>query len=86
MQLTLQLSRTLSVSPTVKVLDSCALVEHPMIDRVWPGRLELAEYAIAVDPKVGERLAAWLVIHRHASAAREVVKRRVYALLGRKRS
>jgi CelD/BcsL family acetyltransferase involved in cellulose biosynthesis len=83
-QLTLALSRRLEREPGLALIDSCALQDHPMIDRIWPGRIDLVDLAIAVGPERGWRLRAWLAAERAASGLRERVKRLANRLRGRK--
>jgi CelD/BcsL family acetyltransferase involved in cellulose biosynthesis len=45
-QFTLQLSSALEKAPDLDLIDSCAIADHPMIDRLWPDRLELADFAL----------------------------------------
>jgi CelD/BcsL family acetyltransferase involved in cellulose biosynthesis len=85
-QLTLALSRRLEREPGLALVDSCALQDHPMIDRIWPGRIDLVDLALAVGAERGGRLRAWLAAERAASGLRERVKRLANRLRGRKRS
>lgn len=48
-QLTLQLSGDLEKAPDLDMVNSCAIADHPMIDRLWSGRLELADFALPLD-------------------------------------
>ena len=45
-QFTLQLSSGLEKAPDLDMVDSCAIADHPMIDRLWPERLDLADFAL----------------------------------------
>jgi CelD/BcsL family acetyltransferase involved in cellulose biosynthesis len=83
-QLTLALSRRLEREPGLELVDSCALQDHPMIDRIWPGRIDLVDFAVAVAPERGWRLRAWLAAERAAAGQRERVKRLANRLRGRK--
>lgn len=60
-----------------RLVDSCAIPGHPMIDRLWPGRLAIAHRFIAVTPGAGYRVA--LALRRAYVHGRAAVKR----LLGR---
>ena len=35
---------------SIRQTDSCAIPDHPMIDRLWPDRLEITDIAISVSP------------------------------------
>jgi hypothetical protein len=84
-QLTLTLSRALAASPGLALIDSCALENHPMIDRLWGGRLDLVDIALA-SPGRSWRFAASLAVERALADARDRVKRVVNQWRGRKRS
>ena len=45
-QLTLEMSARLEKDPTLDLVDSCAIADHPMIDRLWPGRIALEDIAL----------------------------------------
>jgi CelD/BcsL family acetyltransferase involved in cellulose biosynthesis len=83
-QLTLALSRRLEREPGLALVDSCAQQDHPMIDRIWTGRIDLVDLAIPVGPQRVRRFRAWLAAERAASGLRERVKRLVNRLRGRK--
>jgi len=85
-QLTLALSRRLEREAGLALVDSCALQDHPMIDRIWPGRIELVDLVLATGKERAWRLGAWLAVERAGSALRERVKRIANRLRGRKRS
>lgn len=48
------------------ITDSCAVPDHPMIDRIWPDRLAMIDLVVAIGsrsvagPGVGFRAALWL--------------------------
>jgi CelD/BcsL family acetyltransferase involved in cellulose biosynthesis len=85
-QLTLELSRRLAREPGLALVDSCALQDHPMIDRIWPGRIELVDFALAAGPPRGWLLAGFLAWERAWMAFRERAKRIVVRMRGGKRS
>ena len=84
--LTLDLSRRLEREPGLRLVDSCAAPNHPMIDRLWRGRLELADFAIAVRPEAAGRFALALRAAKLAEYFRERLKRAANRLLRRKAS
>ena len=45
--LTRALSRRLLAESRMNLVDSCAAPDHPMIDRLWPDRLEFTDIALA---------------------------------------
>jgi len=79
LQLTLDLSRALQRDPAIALTDSCAISDHPMIDRLWPARLQLVDCAIATRPGRALGLTLWLkreeVRLRLRAAAKTVINR-----------
>jgi len=59
-QLTLDLSRVLERDASIALTDSCAIANHPMIDRLWPARLALIDCVIATRAGSAAALALWL--------------------------
>lgn len=78
-QFTLQLSSALEKAPGLDLINSCAIADHPMIDRLWPDRLDLADFALPLGAqasfgfRVGRRSLEW----RRAlkAAAKRLLKR-----------
>ena len=56
-QATLDMSRRLERDPDLTLVDSCALANHPMIDRAWRDRLELIDLAVSLAPGGGAAFA-----------------------------
>ncbi len=81
--LTRALSDDIDARGEVDVIDSCAAQDHPMIDHLWPGRLEFADFAMPGGSPLFGPFLAW---ERAAPGLRERTKRIVLPLLGRKRS
>jgi CelD/BcsL family acetyltransferase involved in cellulose biosynthesis len=84
--LTRELSRALERDSAIASTDSCAIENHPMIDKLWSNRLMLADCAIASRPGSDWRLALWLAGERAKRNLRETAKRWINPLRGRKRS
>lgn len=60
----------------VALVDSCAIPGHSMIDRIWPGRMEMVSRFIAVRPgSPGWRYHAALALRRATSDGRALAKR-----------
>ena len=55
-QFAADLTDALRAEPTIATVDSCAVADHPMIDRLWPDRLAICDLLIAVD---AARSARW---------------------------
>jgi hypothetical protein len=63
-QLIYEVTRLQLARPEIALTDSCAIANHPMIDRLWPDRVEICDLAVAT------RASAF----RHA-CARETLRR-----------
>ena len=46
MLLALELTETLGRDRSIVLVDSCAVADHPMIDHLWRGRIELADWIV----------------------------------------
>jgi len=84
--LTLELSRRMEREPGLALVDSCAISDHPMIDRLWRARLDLADLALALRPGPARGFALGLAASAARERAKELAKRAIGALLRRKRS
>lgn len=84
--LTLDLSRRQQDDPRIAATDSCAIAGHPMIERLWPRRLELVDGLVALRRGGAWRLKLWLAERALAGRAKETAKRLIFPLLGRKHS
>ena len=56
-QATLDLSRRLERNPALSLVDSCAVADHPMIDRAWRDHIELIDLALSLTPGGGAAFA-----------------------------
>jgi CelD/BcsL family acetyltransferase involved in cellulose biosynthesis len=54
--------------------DSCAIANHPMIDRLWPERLAMTDVVLAVEPTATRRFARCVRLETLRRAARQAVK------------
>ena len=50
-QFAVDLMRRQQADPHVVLTDSCAVAGHPMIERLWPGRMPLVDLAVALRPR-----------------------------------
>lgn len=72
----------LSADPAIRLVDSCAIAGHPMIDRVWRDRLDIKSRLIAVAPgQAGFRYRLALA----AVSGRRAVRAGAKALIARLR-
>ena len=67
---------------TVATTDSCAIPDHPMIDRLWPDRLEIADVLLAPSAARAEAFAAAARRERIRRRLRAFAKRAYYAAVG----
>ncbi|HYA74338.1 MAG TPA: GNAT family N-acetyltransferase, partial [Roseiarcus sp.] len=86
LQLTLDLSRRLERESGLTLIDSCAISGHPMIDRLWPARLDLVDLALALRAGPARGFALGLAAAKAEKRLKELAKRAINPLLGRKRS
>ena len=86
LQLTLDLSRALERQPGLALIDSCAISDYPMIDRLWRARLDLADFVLALRAGPARAFALGVAAVDVRQRLRELAKSAVYPLLGRKRS
>ena len=83
-----QLTRTLAerqlADPAVQITDSCAIANHPMIDRLWPSRQAMFDLLIGVDPARSRAFPGAVRRERFARAVRQAVKTAANAALRRR--
>jgi hypothetical protein len=79
-----ELTRALSPRAEIDMTDSCAIANHPTIDRFWPDRVAIADVAVQLRGAVGFDVACRFDALRRG--ARASVKRMFLRLSGRKAS
>lgn len=82
-QLVLELIERQLADPTVAATDSCAIARHPMIDRMWPDRLDMVEVMVATE---SSRLPFYAGRERLRRAIGGALKNAARSALGRKAS
>jgi CelD/BcsL family acetyltransferase involved in cellulose biosynthesis len=82
-QLTLELTRALLDDESMKQTDSCATAGHPMIDKLWLERLELADHLVQIGSRWNLRFALACALETVRRGAIGVVKR-VYSYAKRR--
>ena len=75
-QLALEVSRIQQADATCRMTDSCAIADHPMIDRIWSERLPIVDLALPLSPAGNEMLAGY--------AWRDAFTRRLRKFAGRR--
>jgi hypothetical protein len=78
------LTRALSVRADIDMTDSCAIANHPMIDRFWPDRVAICD--VAVQTRGAVRFDAACRFDTLRQGLRASAKRVYLRLLGRKAS
>lgn len=76
--------------PAIALTDSCAVPDHPMIDGIWTGRMEVADVLVACPgenaacfARAAARLRLRATARRHAKTAYHAVRGAVSVLLRR---
>ncbi|MDF2116409.1 GNAT family N-acetyltransferase [Roseiarcaceae bacterium H3SJ34-1] len=70
--LTIELTHRLAAERGIKLIDSCAIPDHPMIDRLWPDRMPVTDLLIGTQNGKD---------HFAAIAARETTRRKLRLIL-----
>lgn len=83
-QLTRALAERQLADPAVQITDSCAIANHPMIDRLWPSRQAMFDLLIGVDPARARAFPGAVRRERFAHAVRTAVKSAANAALRRR--
>jgi CelD/BcsL family acetyltransferase involved in cellulose biosynthesis len=73
-QLTLAMSRDLESDGKLSLADSCADANHPMIDRLWTARIDVADFTLAAKPGANVAFSLALAARQAKTAARERIK------------
>jgi CelD/BcsL family acetyltransferase involved in cellulose biosynthesis len=73
-QFATELTRAQLAMSSVALTDSCAIENHPMIDKLWPERMAVTDLVIAVTPGDTRRFAACTKIERGRRHLRRKVK------------
>ena len=85
-QFTIEFTRRQGLDADVEATDSCAIPDHPMIDRIWPDKLPMADIAFSVATgraKAFDRAYRREMLRR---GLRLLAKRAFYAATGRSAS
>jgi CelD/BcsL family acetyltransferase involved in cellulose biosynthesis len=81
-----ELTRAQAARADIDMTDSCAIANHPMIDRFWPDRLAICDVAVQSRAGVTSAFDAACRADALRRSLRASVKRMVKRLLGRKES
>lgn len=84
--LVLDATAALFAEPNLKLIDSCAIPGHPMIDRIWRDRIDIADVLVAPARVSRLRFATTVAALLGHARLRETAKSIFYRLTKRKRS
>ncbi len=82
-QFAIDLTQAQLADPTLALTDSCAVANHPMIDKLWPDRLAITDVILAVQPGDTKRFAWSVRIERVRRDARRRAKAFLLSLRAR---
>jgi CelD/BcsL family acetyltransferase involved in cellulose biosynthesis len=88
-QLALRLAEHAAADPGIVQVDSCAIEDHPMIDRLWPERITLVDVFTSLPRAAGAGEGAFrasLASESLRRGARGLAKRAYLSMTGAKRS
>ena len=57
-QIALDLTDVLEADRNLELVDSCAVADHPMIDHLWAGRINMADWLVPLDSPASFAVAA----------------------------
>jgi len=82
--LTLAMTSRLVADTETAFVDSCSIPDHPMIDHLWPDRIEMADVLISIQGRSGRRFRLASRIERMRRKLRGIAKS-AYHMLKRQR-
>lgn len=82
LQFTLELTRHQTAFSRALATDSCALPDHPMIDRQWRERLDLVDVMVGLAAGGGRRFSAAVAVEAARGRLRAWLKRLVKTVVG----
>lgn len=83
-QFVLDLTAAQAVERSAALTDSCAVPDHPMIDRLWRDRIALSDVAVAARPGRSRGFEAAVAVERQVRRLRAVAKRALAAWRARR--
>jgi CelD/BcsL family acetyltransferase involved in cellulose biosynthesis len=84
--LVLHATQQLFAEPGLKLIDSCAIPGHPMIENIWRDRIEMVDVLVAPKSISATRFALTVKAENLRRAVRESLRDIYYSLKGKKRS
>jgi CelD/BcsL family acetyltransferase involved in cellulose biosynthesis len=86
LHLAVELTGVQQAQTRCSMTDSCAIADHPMIDRIWHDRLPIVDLALSLSPAGNDALIAFVRRDRLMRRVRQGAADRVRAARGWKRS
>ncbi|NDA47581.1 MAG: GNAT family N-acetyltransferase, partial [Alphaproteobacteria bacterium] len=83
-QFVLAFSKHQTAQADIAHTDSCAIPNHPMIDRLWPERQNMVDLMIALAPRHNRAFTRAYARAIMVQSMREIAKKAYYRLMGRK--
>lgn len=83
-QLVLHITETQEADRALALTDSCAIPDHPMIDRLWRDRMRVADVAVALRPGATAGFSGAVAAERAGRGLRAGVKRLLLAWRARR--
>jgi hypothetical protein len=83
-QFVLAFSKHQSAQADIALTDSCAIPNHPMIDRLWPERQNMVDMLIALTPRHNGAFNRAYARAIMVQSMRRIAKKAYYRLMGRK--
>ena len=78
--LALSMTTRLLTNPGTRFINSCAVPNHPMIDRLWPDRIEMTDLMVSIHGQSERRFAASVMIEGARRKIRKQAKELFYAM------
>jgi CelD/BcsL family acetyltransferase involved in cellulose biosynthesis len=85
-QIILEATERLFAEPGLKLVDSCAIPSHPMIDHIWRDRIAMADVLVAGANTGPVQFTAIAAAEKLRRAARNSARAAYYRLSGKRRS
>ncbi len=85
-QFAIEFTRRQAMNGDITSTDSCAIPDHPMIDRLWPDKLAISDIALAISRARGKSFDAAIRKEVLRRKLHDYAKRVFYAATGRRRS
>lgn len=85
-QLTLEASQRQLRRNSMELTDSCAIADHPMINKLWPSRMAVVDIMVATRPQSSPAAMALGAREAASRRLRQAAKDALHRLSGRKKS